>query len=349
MPYAKESPRLMIMSAEKLNALLEATSLAKRVLILTHNDPDPDAIGSAVALRHLLVSRQEVEVKIAYRGIIGRSENKALVRYLEHPIQRLTRADLAPPVTIALVDTQPSAGNSPVRQFSNITLVLDHHPWRPESAVVPFVDVRPDIGSTSTILCEYLRSADLELPAPIATALFYGIKTDTMGLGRSATTDDVEAYAFLVPRINSQALFEIERAQVPAAYFTSLVTTLQAVEIYQDVLIVYIGWMDYPDLAAEIADWLLRLRSIQWVICLGGHKDYLNLAVRSRHRHGGAGNLAETVIAGEGTAGGHGAMAGGQIRLNGRDPQKLANQISLAVLAYFNIDPEETRRMLLSR
>lgn len=101
----------------QLDALLEATSRANRVLILTHNDPDPDAIGSAVALRHLRVNRQNVQVKIAYRGIIGRAENKALVRYLEHPLQQFTRADLALPVAIALADTQSVAPLKGVRIF----------------------------------------------------------------------------------------------------------------------------------------------------------------------------------------------------------------------------------------
>jgi nanoRNase/pAp phosphatase (c-di-AMP/oligoRNAs hydrolase) len=74
--------------------------------------------------------------------------------------------------------------------------------------------VRPELGANSTILTEYLNAADIDLPIPLATALFYGIKTDTMGLGRSGTKADIEAYAFLVPRIDSRALFEIERAQV---------------------------------------------------------------------------------------------------------------------------------------
>jgi nanoRNase/pAp phosphatase (c-di-AMP/oligoRNAs hydrolase) len=101
------------MSSEQLDALLETTAHAKRVLILTHNDPDPDAISSAVALRHLLDTRQGVPTTIAYRGIIGRAENKALVRYLGYPLRSFKRADLTPPVTVALVDTQPGAGNSP--------------------------------------------------------------------------------------------------------------------------------------------------------------------------------------------------------------------------------------------
>lgn len=335
------------MSNKRLDHLLEATSHAERVLILTHNDPDPDAIGSAVALRHLLVNLRNARVEIAYRGIIGRAENKALVRYLNHPLQQFSRALLAAPVAVALVDTQPGAGNGPLRQHVEISLVIDHHSLRPETSSARFAEVRSDVGATSTILTKYLQMAGTDLPVSIATALFYGIKSDTMGLGRSGFLDDTEAYSFLVPRIDSRALYEIEQAQVPGEYFQSLVDTLQATRIYRDVLIAYIGWMRYPDLAAEIADWLLRLKGVQWVICLGAHKDQLNIAVRNRRQSGGAGLLAEAMINDLGTAGGHGNSAGGQVRLNGRDPEILARQLIQAVLAFFDISPDETSRSLL--
>jgi nanoRNase/pAp phosphatase (c-di-AMP/oligoRNAs hydrolase) len=335
------------MTSERVDTLLEATAGAERVLILTHNDPDPDAIGSAVALRHLLENTQDAPIKIAYRGIVGRAENVALVRYLQYPLQRLTRADLSPPVAIAVVDTQPNAGNSPLRRPADVAVVIDHHPRRQDNTSVRFAEVRPEVGATSTILTEYLRAAAIDLPVSIATALFYGIKSDTMGLGRSGAAADVEAYSFLVPLIDSRALFEIERAQVPAEYFRSLVDTLHQTRIYRDILLAYLGWMKYPDLAAEIADWLSRLKGIQWVVCLGAHKEHLNVAIRSRHQRGGAGRLAQEVIGPLGTAGGHGSMAGGQVPLDGRDPDALARQISQAVLAYFNISPEETSRSLV--
>jgi nanoRNase/pAp phosphatase (c-di-AMP/oligoRNAs hydrolase) len=335
------------MPALKLEALLKAVGNAEQILILTHNDPDPDAIGSAVALRHLLVHQHNSPVKIAYRGIIGRAENKALVRYLEHPLRKLSRADLTSSTAVALVDTQPGAGNNPLWKDTKVALVLDHHPPRQETSSARFSEVRSDVGATSTILTEYLQSAGIDIPAPIATALFYGIKTDTMGLGRSGFKADANAYSFLVQRIDSQALFEIEKAQVPAGYFRSLVDTLQASRIYRDVLITYIGWMKYPDLAAEIADWLLRLKGIRWVVCLGAYKEYLNVAIRCRQPRGGAGQLAQTIIGDLGTAGGHGRMAGGQVRLNGREPQVLARQMTSAVLAYFDISPEETSHSLL--
>ena len=103
-------------------------------------------------------------------------------------------------------------------------------------------------------MTEYLRAAGVE-PAPkLATALFYGIKTNTMGLGRAASPADVAAYFYLQPRIDVEALVEIERAQVPADYFKSFAATLQAARAYDGVVISYLGSMAYPDLAAEMAD-----------------------------------------------------------------------------------------------
>ena len=335
------------MTRRRLIKLLEATANAKHVLILTHNDPDPDAIASAVALRHLLASEKDRQVAIAYRGIIGRAENRALVHYLDEPLRQLTEADLASQDAVALVDTQPGAGNGPLKQKTEVALVIDHHPLQPDTTKAGFVEVRSDVGATSTILTEYFQEAGIDIPVPIATALFYGIKTDTTGLGRSGATADVAAYSFLVSRIDSRALFEIERAQVPGDYFKSLVDTLRATRVYRDVLIVYMGWVKYPDLAAEIADWLLRLEGIQWVICLGAHEEFLRLSVRCRLQHGDAGRLAQAIIRNLGTAGGHGSMAGGQVRLEGRDPEMLAFQISRAALSYFDISPEETSRSLL--
>ena len=78
------------MSTEKLNLLVTALAETTRILILPHNDPDPDAVASAIALRYLLEQRLNVEIRIAYHGIIGRAENKALVDYLGQPLEPLT-------------------------------------------------------------------------------------------------------------------------------------------------------------------------------------------------------------------------------------------------------------------
>jgi len=326
---------------ERLEMLLAACRGANEVLILPHNDPDPDAIASAVALRHLLAEKLGVGCQIAYKGIVGRVENRALVRYLDHPIKRLAGSDLQSLRPIALVDTQPGAGNNALPTRSPATIVLDHHPWRAATATATFADVRPEVGSTSTILVEYLQAAAIEPPRSLATALFYGIKTDTLGLARGASLADVAAYSYLQAQVDIEALVEIEQAQLPLEYFQQLDTALHAARIYNNLLISYLGLVPRPDLAAEMADFFLRLKGTQWVLCIGVYREELVLAVRTRNRRGGAGEMVRTIVAEQGTAGGHGAMAGGHVPLHGRDPEQIALQLGRRALQYLRIPVED--------
>lgn len=328
------------MRQERLDALFEAVGGASRVLVLPHNDPDPDAIASALALRHLLAERLGVEGHIVYKGIIGRAENKELARYLGYPLRRLASADLRQSVPIALVDTQPGAGNNALPAKSTATIVIDHHPWLEATAAADFADVRSDVGATSTILTEYLQVAGIEPVSSLATALFYGIKADTLGLSRGASPADVAAYFYLQSLVDVKALGEIEQAQVPPEYFQKLNTTLHAARVYDGVVISYMGSMGRPDLAAEMADILLRLKGTQWVVCVGIYRDNLILAVRTRKRRGGAERLVQAIVGDRGTAGGHGTMAGGRILLQGEDPEQMALQLGQQALRYLKVAPE---------
>ena len=310
-----------------------------QVLILPHNDPDPDAIASAFGLKKLLTERTSLPVKIAYQGIIGRAENKALVRYLGRPLRPLTKATLQQAACIALVDTQPGTGNNPLPANVTPHIVIDHHVWREETTSAAFYDVRSDFGSTSTIVAEYLQAAGIVPDRMLATALFYGIKTDTMGLVRGATPADVEMFHTLQALTDLSALDDIQRAQVPASYFKGLVTAFQSARIRGPLLTSYLGPMSYPDQAAEIADTLLRLQGTTWVICAGYYEDELVIAVRSRARSGGAGQLVRAVVGDLGMAGGHGAMAAGHVPLNGADPLALAQRMEQRALDLLKLDP----------
>ena len=331
----------------RLDSLLKAVIGADRVLVLPHNDPDPDAIASAVALRHLLAERLGLESRIAYRGIIGQAENRALVRYLGHPLDRLKGSDLRQSLPVAVVDSQPGTGNNALPPGSPVAVVIDHHTLREATAEAVFADVRPELGATSTLLVQYLQAADLEPPPPLATALFYGIKTDTMGLGRAASPDDVSAYFHLQPRIEVEALVKIEHAQVPAEYFRGLDAALHAARVYDGIVIAFVGVMTRPDMAAEMADLLLRLRGAQWTICMGAYKESLILAVRGRGKQDKAGRLAQVIVGKHGTAGGHGAMAGGQIPLLGEAPERVAEQLGRQALECRKVEPLLRGRSLL--
>ncbi len=328
------------MTQEVLEKLYETAGGAGKLLILPHNDPDPDAIASAVALRHLLAERLGMESTIAYQGIIGRAENRALVRYLDHPLEPLIDAGLQPSSCLALIDTQPSAGNITLPPGARVVLVIDHHAWREETATASFADVRPELGATSTILTQYLQAAGMEPPPSLATALFYGIKTITMGLSRDTSPDDAAAYSYLQPRIDVEALAKIEHAQVPADYFRSFDTALRAARMYDGLIFAYIAMLSYPDLAAEMADVLLRLEKAQWVICMGVYQEALILSVRTRSQEHTAEELVQAIVAGEGSAGGHGTMAGGQIPLGDRGAEQKVRLLRRRALQHLGIPPE---------
>jgi nanoRNase/pAp phosphatase (c-di-AMP/oligoRNAs hydrolase) len=325
------------MSVESLSDLLEAVAGTDHILILPHNDPDPDAVASAVALRYLLAHKLDVDITVAYRGVIGRAENRALVSYLGDPFQPFSEVDASALSRVALVDTQPGAGNNALPAGAVATIVIDHHPWRESTASAHFADVRSELGASSTILTEYFQRAGLEPDQQVATALFYGIKTDTMGLTRDASMVDAAAYFYLQSRIDVDALIAIERAQVPIDYFKSFDTALRAARIYENAVVSYLGVLAYPDLAAEMADLLLRLEGIEWVIFTGLYQNELILAVRTRNRQGGAGQLAQLIVGGQGLAGGHGSMAGGHVPLNGKKPKLLARRLGQRALQHLNV------------
>jgi nanoRNase/pAp phosphatase (c-di-AMP/oligoRNAs hydrolase) len=335
------------MSVEQLELLIEAANSLNELMILPHNDPDPDAIAGAVGLRYLLAQTLNLEGHIGFKGIIGRAENRALVRYLNHPLEPLTEQEIDPALSVALIDTQPGTGNNPWTPETKLAIVIDHHPWRKTSGAARFVDVRPAVGAVSTILLEYLRAAGVELPTWLATTLFYGIKTDTRGLSREVSSTDAAAYFYLQPQIDVDALAEIERAQVPAAYFKTFATTLERTQVYDDTAIAYVGSMEYPDLAAEIADLLLRLENIEWVICLGIYQDTLLLAVRAPNQQRNAGALARTIVGLDGIAGGHNTMAGGQIPLRDEEPEATIAELKARALKYLDIAPNTAGRALI--
>lgn len=329
------------MTERGLTQLLDAVGAADHVLILPHNDPDPDAIASACGLETLLRRTRGIAVEIAYQGIIGRAENKALVRYLGRPLRPLTKAAFQRTARIALVDTQPGTGNNPLPAGMVPDIVIDHHQWREETAAAAFHDVRPEIGSTSTIVAEYLQAAGIAPDQMLATALFYGIKTDTLGLVRGATPADVETFHYLQALTDLHALDDIQRAQVPASYFKGLVTAFQSARIHGPLLTCYLGQMSYPDQAAEVADTLLRLQGLRWVVCSGYFENELVIAVRSRARSGGAGQLVRAVVDNLGMAGGHGAMAAGHVPLNGADPAALARELERRTLAHLSLSQDD--------
>ncbi len=300
------------MSRTRLKRLLRAFEGCQRALVLTHDYPDPDAVASALALKRLLERRVKgCSVDIGFGGIVGRAENRAMVKAVRADMTPLTELDLPSYQGIALVDTQPRTGNNSLPAGRVPTVVLDHHPLRRETRRVKFHDVRTRFGATATMMYEYLRAARFRLDPDLATALFYGIRAETQALTREASRADREAYVALLPQVDFRRIADIEYAGVPREYFGLMGYALAHTRLYGDVAFTSLGEIPNPDFCAEFCDMILRLESTRWALCVG-HKDgILYLSLRTRERRGHAGRTIARVVGKEGKAGGHGMMAGG--------------------------------------
>jgi nanoRNase/pAp phosphatase (c-di-AMP/oligoRNAs hydrolase) len=309
---------------------LRAAAGTGPVLILTHDNPDPDALASGKALAILFKEAWDIPSRLVYSGLVARAENRAMLNLLtpewEHAGQL---AGLDEYSAIAQLDTQPGAGNNSLPADRIPQIVLDHHqPYREQLQQVRFADVRQEIGATATILFEYLEAAQIEVDSGLATALFYGLKTDTRGLSRGASLTDERVYIKLLALLDRQKLIQLEQAGLPRVYFHAFNRGLHAAQIYSRSVVADLGKMHRPDLAAEMADLLIRLEGAQAVLCLGEYGQTLHLSIRTVPLGQVAGQLVQQIIIEPGRAGGHGNMAGGQVPLDGQDYAALVDRIT---------------------
>lgn len=295
------------------DALLTWVSGRGRILIVVHDNPDPDSLASAMALRHLFAVKLSREAVIAFSGMIGRSENLAMAKLLQIPLTPFQLIDLKMFQVICLLDTQPQTGNNSLPPEARVDIVIDHHPMKEASAACRWVDIRPDYGTTATILFEYLKVQGVSLGTKLATALFYAIKSETQDLGREARRADRDAYLFLFPLANKTLLNGITRPRLPREYFISLHSALEHSTIYGNVLVAQVKEVQFPELVAELADLLLRLEGIDIVLCMGHYSTELILSIRTSGEEINAGDLIKKLVVGIGSAGGHGMMAGGKV------------------------------------
>ncbi|HXG04629.1 MAG TPA: DHH family phosphoesterase, partial [Candidatus Binatia bacterium] len=277
---------------------------ADHVLIMVQDDPDPDAIASALALRTLL-GRTRGGATIATFGSIGRPENRAMARILDIDVEHIVPGTLGEFDRVAMVDTQPSFFEE---RFPEVDLVVDHHP-EPVPVRARLKDVRPGYGATATILTEYLRAADVKISSRLATALLYGIKADTLSLERGATRNDMEAFAHLHGLANHSALRRIERPELPAAALDRLAAALAGRRLVDGVLFAHLGEMPYRELAAQFAELFLQVEGTEWTVVSGSIAGELHVSVRNVGYVRAAGEVVRQAFGDLGSAGGHRAMA----------------------------------------
>ena len=302
---------------DRLTAALEG---GRRLVIYLHDNPDPDTIaagmcfgriGEHLGLRPLLV----------HGGILGRAENRAMVRVLRIPLRQLERHRLRHLTTdrYVLVDTQPGAGNNSFPAGRRAHVVLDHH-GRRKTLDADFVDIRPDEGCCTTLALDYLRAFGIEPDPDLATAAAYAILSETQDLKREATRRDREAWQSLAPRVRQPLLGRIRHPIRSREYFRTISRALQRMELGRHTVVCHAGEVPYAEVVAEVADFLVDMDRISWCLATGHYRDRMVLSLRTTDPKGQAERVMKRILRGLGKGGGHGMIAGGALPCPTGDP-----------------------------
>ncbi len=288
------------------------------LLIITHDYPDPDAIATAMALQYLAERAHGIRSRIVYKGIIGRVENRAMVSLLRIPVHKIRPSDIRNYEHAALIDTQPDFENNPYPRNRKVTLVIDQHPYvRPPLARLALIDT--ECGATSIILAQALLLSGLEIPKRVATALVYGILSDTLGLYRAHRADIIQTYLDILPLCDMRALIRIQNPPKSKKFFGTLRDGLQNARASRGLIVSHLGGVDHPDLVSEIADFLLTYRGMDRSLCTGRYKGKLYVSLRSNRLTDDTPEILRNIFDDRKEAGGHDRVAGGSFHIGGKE------------------------------
>jgi nanoRNase/pAp phosphatase (c-di-AMP/oligoRNAs hydrolase) len=283
--------------------MLDLFSSKEDWLILVN--ADPDAMASAMALKRIMSHRVNV-VDIACINEITRPDNLTMVRSMRLRMKKFSPALTANYNKLAMVDSQPH--HSPLFQGIRFSIIIDHHPLPEAPAEAEYADIRPFYGSNSAIMTEYLYNLEIRPGKLLATALQYGIKSDTMSFARKFCDADLRAYHYLTRFADQTLLSRITRSEFLRSWLPFFAKACMNLHAAVSGQFVYIGKVDNPDILVVIADFLTRVYEFRWVAVSGLYEGTVVVIYRGDGSRD-IGRLAHAQFADIGSAGGHRALA----------------------------------------
>jgi nanoRNase/pAp phosphatase (c-di-AMP/oligoRNAs hydrolase) len=324
----------------RVDTLMDLARGKRQPVILMYGDPDPDAVGAAMGLA--AIWRQAgTQPLIRYTGEVQRYQNKLLMSYLKHQVQALEAKELEESDLVAVVDAQPGFWK---QDAPRAHVVIDHHPRR-EDTSAPYVDLREDYGATSTILTEYLFDSDIAVDRKLATALLYGIVTDTDDLKRNASSADIRAFDLLHDRADRHFIARLEKSQVPMSMLDYIAWGISHRVVYGEMVLIHFGRVPTADVCVQVADLVLLTCGITWVVCAGVTDGKLVAIFRGDGHRQDVGQRATLAFGKIGSAGGHRTMGRAEIPMEGTS---VSESIDLLVDNLFR-RMRETRRNRFKR
>ncbi len=294
-------------NAARLAEILEGTE--GRLAILTQESPDPDSIASGAALQ-AIADHLGVDADVVYLGEIGHQENRAFVNLLGIELHRWEDIeDHSAYDTIAMVD------HAKIPQIDlDVDVIVDHN--EPAEGYDPaFVDVRPNMSSTSTIMTKYIQEFDLSLSEEIATALLYGIRAETLDFKRDTTPADLTAAAYLYPFANHDTLEQVESPSMSPETLDVLAEAIANRDVRGSHLVSNAGYVRDREALMQAANQLLDLEGVTTTAVFGVAEETIYLAARSKDIRMDIGSVLNDAYDGIGEVTGHATQADAEIPL----------------------------------
>ena len=337
---------------QRSTQFLQVISHYDRALIVTHDNPDPDAIGTGWAVMRLIQTKLQLPVRMVGGGHIVRAENRFMVELLRPPIELTDSAPLEPHTAVILVDAGLDATNHLLAGSDALPIaVIDHHVTSGQARIA-FRDIRPHVAASASIATSYLKNEQVEPGEELATALLYALKTETRGSETHYSTVDRLALTWLTRRANPGLLAEIENAPLSREYFSDLVLALQNTFVYEDVAFCLLPRAEGPEIVGEVADLIARCHAIHRAFCGTLIDGNLLVSVRTDKQGGNATQLLQATLEGCGYGGGHRHRAGGKILdvcQGDRIPADVAEEVKVRWLSACGVSKQRGTRLVAKR
>ena len=280
---------------------------------------DPDALASAMALKRLLLPRVH-NADIARVNEVTRPDNLAMIRYLRIPVRAWQPEKADQYTRFAIVDSQPHHHKA----FQGIPFdcIIDHHPLPPPTCgtVAPlhpsFCDIRPGLGATSTIMTRYFQALRLRPSPRLATALLYGIRTDTATFERSGDEDDFRAYQWLSRHADNNLLRRIIRSEYLREWLPLFSRAFRGLtDCRGSGAFAWLNEVSSGDLLVAVADFFTRVHGLKW-IAVSGIVDKTVIVIFRGDGARDIGRLADACFYDVGQAGGHRTLGRAEFSLD---------------------------------
>ena len=338
----------------KSDRLLSVLAGFQRCLVVTHDNPDPDAIATGWAVHTLIEEKLHIPVRLVGTGGIVRAENRHMVELLQPPIELIDDIEPEPNTATVLVDCGLGTTNHVLtRTGIHPVAVIDHHMNGTRGARLPFKDIRENAAASASIAASYLREQHIDPGPKLASALLYAIRTETCGNETHHSRLDRTIIVWLTSRAEPSLLAEIENAPLSREYYGDLVLAMQSTFLYDDCALCLLPRASGAEIVGEVADMLIRCQGIRRVLCGAIVKDALLLSIRTAKNQEHAAKLLQRTLEGIGGGGGHAHRAGGKIPLVGNRSTKigedLENELRVRWLASCGVDRQRGTRLVAKR